>query len=149
MLYKLIKITITPTDTIMAFVDILLETLAAIGEANALPNTMPATADQCAPLPFNIVINVKELINAIKKRESFTEPNENLGLRPPAINDERTIEPQPPPPTASIKPPLKPSKRMRLILPWAFLYLGLNAFDRMTPPNIKVYNDTTGLVYML
>jgi hypothetical protein len=47
---------------------------------------------------------------AIKNRLIFTVPKENNGWRPPAIKLERTIEPQPPPNAASIKPPTKPSK---------------------------------------
>ena len=135
-LYKLIKITITATDTIIAFVDILLDTFAAIGEANALPITRPATDSQCAPL--SMVIKVNELIKAIKNRDNFTVPKEKRGLRPPAIKDDNTIDPQPPPPTASIKPPPKPKKAMHLILPLALLYLLLKAFFKITIPNINV-----------
>ena len=46
MLFMLISITITPTDTIIALVDIWLDILAAIGDASALPITKPATASQ-------------------------------------------------------------------------------------------------------
>src|ERR1700744_2995242 len=103
MLLRLISITMTATETIIALVDILLDILAAMGDASALPKTKPATASQC--LPFIMVMKVNELISAIKNLDSFTVPNENLGLRPPAIRVDNTIDPQPPPPTASIKPP--------------------------------------------
>ena len=73
----LINITITATAIIMALADILFEILAAIGEANALPITKPDTVSQRAPP--SIVINVSELINAIKKRDNFTVPNEKRG----------------------------------------------------------------------
>jgi len=46
MLFILVKITITATATIMVFVEILLEILAAIGDASALPITNPATGSQ-------------------------------------------------------------------------------------------------------
>jgi len=46
MLLILINITITATDTIIAFADILFEIFAAIGDAMALPTTRPATAPQ-------------------------------------------------------------------------------------------------------
>ena len=99
-LRRLMSITITATDTIMALVDIWLDTLAAIGEASALPMISPATASQWL-VPLSMVIKVSELISAIKNLDSFTVPSEKRGLRPPAISDDRTIEPQPPPPTAS------------------------------------------------
>ena len=66
MVRKLTKITIALTATIMVFADNLLETLAAIGEAIALPKTKPATAYQRKPL--SIVTKVSELIKAIKNR---------------------------------------------------------------------------------
>jgi len=47
MLLKLIATTIIATAIIIVFVDILLDILAAIGDAKALPNTNPATASQC------------------------------------------------------------------------------------------------------
>jgi hypothetical protein len=59
MLLRLINITITATDIIIALVDILLEILAAIGDASALPKTKPATASQC--LPFIKLINSQVL----------------------------------------------------------------------------------------
>lgn len=77
MLLELAKITIMPTATIMDFAEIRLETLAAIGEAAALPITRPHIASQCRV--FSMVIKVSELNNAIKKREYFTVPSENLG----------------------------------------------------------------------
>lgn len=77
MLRILINITIKATDIIIALAEILFDILAAIGDAKALPTIKPETASQCAP--FSIVINVMELINAIKNRDSFTLPNENLG----------------------------------------------------------------------
>jgi hypothetical protein len=46
MLRKLIKITITATENMIAFADILLDIRAATGDANALPITSPATASQ-------------------------------------------------------------------------------------------------------
>lgn len=73
----LIATTITATAIIIAFADILFEILAATGEANALPITSPATASQCVLL--SMVINVKEPINAIKKRDNFTVPKEKRG----------------------------------------------------------------------
>ena len=146
MLRKLTKITITPTDNIMAFAEILLETFAAIGDAKALPITSPATASQC--LPFSIVMNVSELIKAMKNLVIFTVPKENRGLLPPAIKLESTMEPHPPPPTASIKPPKAPSNEIFLIFPPSCLPLafGFNAFDSITPPKIKVYSETNGFV---
>lgn len=141
------RITIMDTDIIIAFAEILLEIRAAIGEAKALPTINPKTADHLAP--FSIVMNVSELINAMKKRDSFTVPNEKRGLRPPAISVDNTIEPQPPPPTASINPPPKPNKPMRLIFAELRLRFKLIDLDRMTIPNINVYSDTKGLVYML
>jgi hypothetical protein len=44
--FMLTNITITATETIIVFVDILLEIRAAIGAANALPNIRPETACQ-------------------------------------------------------------------------------------------------------
>ncbi|MNE49488.1 hypothetical protein D3C80_1440100 [compost metagenome] len=114
MLRKLTKTTRIPTETIMVLTEILLETLAAIGDAKALPITKPATASQCAP--FSMVIKVSELISAIKKRVIFTVPKEVRAFLPPAIKLDNTIDPQPPPPTASIKPPKRPSIEIFLIL---------------------------------
>jgi len=65
------------TAIMMVFVDILLDILAAIGDASALPITKPNTASQC--LPLIMVIKVSELINAIKKRDSLTVPKEKRG----------------------------------------------------------------------
>ena len=144
MLLILIMITIIPTATMMVFAEILLDILAAIGEAMALPITKPATASQC--LLLSIVIKVMEPTKATKKRDNFTVPKENLGCRPPAIKVDNTIEPQPPPPTASIKPPPNPNKEIRLTFSDDFNVLVLKAFDKITQPKIKVYNDTTGLV---
>lgn len=56
----------------MVFAEILLETLAAIGEAIALPIIKPTTASQY--LPPNIVKKVKELKVAIKKSADFYRP---------------------------------------------------------------------------
>lgn len=84
----LIKITITPTATIMAFAEIRFEILAAIGDAMALPITKPETASQWCVL--SIAKKVIELISAIKNLESFTVPNENRGCLPPAINVDNT-----------------------------------------------------------
>jgi len=61
----------------MVFAEILLETLAAIGEAIALPIIKPTTASQY--LPPNIVKKVKELKVAIKNLLIFTVPKENNG----------------------------------------------------------------------
>ena len=77
MLRILISITITATDIIMALAEILFDILAAIGDASALPTTKPETASHRAPL--NMVMKVIELIKAIKNRDNFTVPNENLG----------------------------------------------------------------------
>lgn len=74
MVFKLAKITIIPTATIMVLADILLDTLAAIGDAKALPITKPATAYQRKP--SNMVTKVSELKSAIKKRVIFTVPKE-------------------------------------------------------------------------
>ena len=43
---RLVMITITDTKTIIVFTDILLDSFAAIGAANALPITKPKTASQ-------------------------------------------------------------------------------------------------------
>jgi len=145
MLFRLISITIMATANMIALVDILFDILAAIGDASALPNTKPATAAQYDPVIM--LINVKELINAIKNRDNFTVPNEKRGLRPPAINVDNTIEPQPPPPTASIKPPPKPNKPMFFILPVVLFFFRLSALDKITIPRISVYRDTNGLEY--
>ena len=110
---KLVMITITDTKTIIVFADILLDTFAAIGAAKALPITKPKTASQC--LPPNIRKKVKELSVAIKNLQIFTVPNENKGCLPPAIKLDKTIEPQPPPKAASIKPPTKPNGAMFFI----------------------------------
>ncbi|MNV88498.1 hypothetical protein D3C71_1827120 [compost metagenome] len=130
----------------IVFTEILLETLAAIGDASALPMTKPATASQWAP--FNMVIKVSELINAMKKRVIFTVPKENLGFLPPAIKLDKTIDPHPPPPTASIKPPNNPNREIFFTFPFGSLCFRftLNALDRITPPRIKVYKETKGLV---
>ena len=66
-----------PTATMIVFAEILFETLAAIGDAIALPIINPKTASQC--LPPNIVKKVKELRVAIKNLLIFTVPNENKG----------------------------------------------------------------------
>lgn len=100
--------TMIPTNTIIVLADILLETFAAIGAANALPNISPKTASQWAPP--NIERKVKELNIAIKNLVIFTVPNENSGCLPPAIKFDNTMEPQPPPNAASIKPPKKPRR---------------------------------------
>lgn len=50
-LRKLATITIIPTATMMVLANILLETLAAIGEAIAL-QLQPNTASQCLPLTW-------------------------------------------------------------------------------------------------
>ena len=71
------RITITDTAIIIAFAEILLEMRAATGDASALPITRPATASQCEL--FSMVIKVSDPISAIKKRDSFTVPNENRG----------------------------------------------------------------------
>lgn len=147
MLRILINITITATAIIIALAEIRFEILAATGEAIALPITKPATASQC--LLLSMVINVMELINAIKNRDSFTVPNENRGCRPPAIKVDNTIEPQPPPPTASINPPPKPNNEMFFIFSDDFFGLVLNAFERITNPRMRVYMETIGLVYRL
>jgi len=147
MLLMLINITITATAIIIALAEIRFEILAATGDAIALPITKPATASQC--LLLSIVINVMELINAIKNRDSFTVPNENRGCLPPAINVDNTIEPQPPPPTASINPPPKPNSEIRLIFSDDLFGLVLKAFERITNPRMSVYTETTGLVYWL
>jgi hypothetical protein len=60
---------------------------------------------------------------------------------------DNTIDPQPPPPTASIKPPPKPSNGIFFIFSDDFLTPVLNAFERITKPSISVYKDTKGLVY--
>src|ERR1700712_5548600 len=109
---------------------------------------IPKTASQWLPW-LSIKIKVSELTIAIKNRDNLTVPNENLALRPPAISDDSTIDPQPPPPTASIKPPPKPSKDIRLIFLSALLCFPLKAFLKITIPNIRVYKDTAGLVYKL
>src|SRR5690606_17519109 len=133
-LLPLAKITIMPTASIIDFAEIRLETFAAMGDAIALPITSPHIASQCRE--FNMVINVSELNKAIKKREYFTVPSEKRGCRPPAISDDKTIEPQPPPPTASIKPPPKPRTPIFLIfffLTFRFT-LRFKAFCRITAP---------------
>lgn len=66
-----------PTATIMVFADILLDTLAAIGDASALPITRPNTASQY--LPPSMVKNVSELKVAMKNLLIFTVPNEKEG----------------------------------------------------------------------
>jgi hypothetical protein len=76
----------------MVLADILLETLAAMGDAIALPITNPATAYHCKS--FNMVTKVKELSKAIKNRLNFTVPKEYRAFLPPAIKDDNTIEPQ-------------------------------------------------------
>jgi len=136
MLFILINITIIATATIITFADIRLDILAAMGDAAALPITRPATASQC--LVLSMAKNVIELIMAIKKRESFTVPSENRGCRPPAIKVDKTMEPQPPPPTASIKPPPKPSKVTLLNLAEAVLMCVLKAFLNITIPRMRV-----------
>src|SRR5690606_41789465 len=75
-----------PTATIMAFADILLDTLAAIGDAIALPKTSPDTTYQC--ISFSMVTKVKELIKAIKNLLNFTVPKEYLAFR----SEEHTSE---------------------------------------------------------
>jgi len=147
MLFRLVSITIMPTATIMVLADILLDILAAIGDAKALPIINPATASQCALL--TIAIKVNELISAIKNRVNFTVPNEKRGLRPPAIKVDNTIDPQPPPPTASINPPPRPNKAIFLIFAVVLFRFILMAFDKITTPRIKVYKDTNGFVYWL
>src|ERR1700712_3976094 len=92
-LFRLIAITITATDIMIALVEILLEILAAMGEASALPKINPVTAAHLVVLP-NIQINVSELNSAMKKRDSLTVPSEKRGLRPPAISVDNTIDPQ-------------------------------------------------------
>lgn len=77
MLLILTSITIIATAIISVLADSLLDILAAIGEANALPITNPATASQRAPL--SMVMKVIELIRAIKNLDNFTVPNENRG----------------------------------------------------------------------
>ena len=72
---RLTIITIIDTAIINVLADNLLDIFAAIGDANALPITNPATGSQCAPL--NMVIKVRELINAIKNLDNFTVPKEN------------------------------------------------------------------------
>ena len=121
----------------MVLAEILLETLAAIGEAMALPITSPATAYHCKS--FNMVTKVSELNRAIKNRLNLTVPNEYRAFLPPAINDESTMEPQPPPPTASIKPPEKPKALIFLIfLSFATFWFALKAFLKIIIPKIKV-----------
>jgi hypothetical protein len=58
------------------FAEILFETLAAMGEAIALPKIKPPIASQRRW--SNMVMNVRELIKATKKREALTAPSENL-----------------------------------------------------------------------
>ena len=136
-LLELTKITMIPTATIMVLAEILFETLAAIGDAIALPITKPATAYQCKPL--NMVTKVNELIKAIKNLLSLTVPKEYRAFLPPAIKDDKTIEPHPPPPTASINPPVKPKTPIFLIFLSADMILfTLNAFFKITKPKIKV-----------
>jgi len=101
MLLRLMSITIIATAIMIALAEILLDILAAMGDASALPITKPATASQYEPVIM--LIKVNELSKAMKNRDNFTVPNEKRGLRPPAIKVDNTIEPQPPPPTASIK----------------------------------------------
>ncbi len=73
-------ITMMPTETISVLADNLLDILAAIGEANALPITKPATGAQCAvPCCINMIIKVVELTMATKNLESFTVPSEKRG----------------------------------------------------------------------
>ena len=76
-LLKLISITITATAIMIALADILFDILAAMGDASALPTTKPETDSHRAPL--SMVMNVMELIKAIKNRDNFTVPNENRG----------------------------------------------------------------------
>ena len=38
-------------------------------------------------------MNARELINAMKNRESFTVPKAYRAFRPPAIRDDKTIDP--------------------------------------------------------
>lgn len=76
-LRKLTIITIMPTATIIVLAEILLETLAAIGDAKALPIIKPTTASQY--LPPNMVKKVNELKVAIKNLDILTVPNENRG----------------------------------------------------------------------
>ena len=138
MLFMLTNITITPTATMIAFDDMRLDILAAIGDATALPITSPATASQC--LPLSIVIKVIELINAIKNLDNLTVPREKRGCLPPAIRVDSTIEPQPPPPTASIKPPPKPSKPIFLIFSDDLITTLLKALLSITTPKYKRIN---------
>ena len=146
--FELARITIIPTATIMDFAEILLDTLAAMGDAMALPKTKPETTYQCKL--SSMVIKVRELINAMKNLLNFTEPNENLACLPPAISEERTIVPQPPPPTASINPPKNPRDLILVIfldLTLCFaLCLAKKAFLKIKIPKQKVYIEITGLV---
>ena len=67
-----------PTATISVLADNLFDIFAAIGDANALPITKPATGAQL-PVPPSIVIKVIELIKATKNRDNFTVPREKRG----------------------------------------------------------------------
>src|SRR5690554_3428884 len=113
------------------------DNFTAIGAAKVLPITKPNIECQCKL--SNSVKKVRELNKAMKNLLSFTLPKAYRAFLPPAINVDKTIEPQPPPPIASINPPPKPNgATLVILLPLGLMRDILKALLKITIPKIRV-----------
>ena len=96
-----------PTIIINALDGILLHMYAASGAAVTPPIIKPRIICHCTnPI---IVMKVATSVIVTKNSARFTVPIVNRGLCPLATRVDVTIGPQPPPPIASKKPPIKPN----------------------------------------
>src|SRR5688500_12828812 len=97
----------TPTEVSSARVLIALHSNAANGAANSPPITSPATTGQVPSTASNV--NDAAVASVMKNSAKLTEPMVVRGSLPEPTRVLVTTGPQPPPPTASTKPPNSPS----------------------------------------
>lgn len=103
------KTTKRPTKIIKILVGILEQSKAAKGAAITPPIANPAIICQLSCKPKRVT-KVAAWAAVTKNSAKFTVPIVILGLFPLAKRVVVTIGPQPPPPTASKKPPINPNK---------------------------------------
>ena len=88
----------------------LLVTMAAKGAAITPPNNRPTMTVQFeSSSDDSVKMKTTDCEKVMKNSEELTEPMAKRGCLPRATNVVVTMGPQPPPPMASKKPPIKPS----------------------------------------